>query len=367
MVQTDSPAPDVEVQTDMSVPNVEVGIEPSATEPDALSFGWRRWAAVSLLRGTAVSDVVEILSESAGISDVVAGALCGQILGDPTFEAARWAMGHLAKLESVLDMRQAMRELADPPDTVDRRRGLTRREFLEQYYSTNTPVLLEDVCDEWPARHLWSPQYLADRLGAVEVEVMAGRDQDSRYEINLEEHRTRMPFADYVERVLGTHWSNDVYLTANNHLLSEPSAEPLWDDFTFDTRYMRADSNKSETFLWFGPAGTVTQLHHDVMNILFQQVDGWKLFVLISPMDTHRVSNSIGVYSDVDPLMPDLDRFPRFRGVRQYQITVGPGEALFIPVGWWHHVTALEQSISVSSTSLVFRNKVEWSNPWVVL
>lgn len=335
-------------------------------DTDEVSFVWRRWAAISLLRGTPLATVVEKMS-AGGIPEALAATVCGRILSDPTLEAAKWAMGHLGKLESVLDMRQQMRELAGPSNEVDRRKGLTRTSFLEEYYSTNTPVLLEDVCDQWPARSLWSPSYLVEKLGNAEVEVMTGRGSGYSYELNLDTHRTKMAFDNYVERVMATDWSNEVYLVANNHLLADESAAPLWNDFTLDRRYLRRDEARTQTFLWFGPAGTVTALHHDVMNILFHQVDGWKHFVLISPMDTHRLSNSVGVFSDVNPLAPDLDRFPRFAKVRPLQVTVGPGDALFVPVGWWHHVTALETSLSVSCTSFVFPNTVPWSNPTVVL
>jgi hypothetical protein len=38
--------------------------------------------------------------------------------------------------------------------------------------------------------------------------------------------------------------------------------------------------------MWFGPAGTVTRLHHDVMNVMLHQVDGWKHVILVPPQDT---------------------------------------------------------------------------------
>jgi ribosomal protein L16 Arg81 hydroxylase len=42
-----------------------------------------------------------------------------------------------------------------------------------------------------------------------------------------------------------------------------------------------------------------------------------------------------------------------------------PGEAIFIPVGWWHHVKSLEVSISVSFTNFVFPNYYEWKYPHI--
>jgi hypothetical protein len=48
-------------------------------------------------------------------------------------------------------------------------------------------------------------------------------------------------------------------------------------------------------FLWFGPGGTYTPLHHDVMNVLFVQIAGRKEFTLISPLASPCVANNVGV------------------------------------------------------------------------
>jgi len=58
-----------------------------------------------------------------------------------------------------------------------------------------------------------------------------------------------------------------------------------------------------------------------------------------------------GVYSPVDPEHPDLDAFPEFAEASVKEVVISPGEALFIPVGFWHHVRSLEVSISVSFTT----------------
>jgi hypothetical protein len=46
----------------------------------------------------------------------------------------------------------------------------------------------------------------------------------------------------------------------------------------------------------------------------------------------------------VDPEAPDLARFPRYRqAFAAAQVAeLGPGDALFMPKYWWHHVTSLD-------------------------
>jgi hypothetical protein len=48
--------------------------------------------------------------------------------------------------------------------------------------------------------------------------------------------------------------------------------------------------------------------------------------------------------SMVDLRNPDLDRYPRFaQALEQAQVAeLGPGDALYIPYFWWHHVESLE-------------------------
>jgi len=335
---------------------------PDPTGPEGsrtLTDDWRRWAALSMLRGMSVAQAVATMV-SQGIAEGDAAAACAVLFSDPAFDAGKSVMQQLRKLESILDVRQQMQDLSAPPREVDRRSGLTRQAFLREYYAPNRPVILEDACDQWPALSLWTPEYLADTLGGAEVEVMTDRDADLAYEKNANAHRTRMAFDEFVAKVTATEWSNDLYLVANNKLLGSPVAAPLWQDFRLDSRYLSVKKAKKITFLWFGPSGTVTPLHHDLMNVMFHQVRGWKRFILISPLETHALANSVGVYSDVDPLSPDLERFPRFAKTHPYQFTLGPGDTLFVPVGWWHHVQALEVSVSVSSTSFVFPNAVKW-------
>jgi hypothetical protein len=335
---------------------------PGQSNGDRLPVEWRRWAAVALMKGAPVPEVLGTLAAQ-GFPEGEATRYTASLYDDPALDAGRWLAQQLQKVNSVLTMRETMRALSDVPLDVDRRTGVGQKEFLDRYYSQNTPVLMTDSCDQWPALSLWNPPYLAEKLGSVEVEVMAGRESDPDYEINANEHRFMMPFDEFVAKIEGASRSNDTYLVANNKLLATEAALPLWDDFTLDERYLVPDPQRNQAFLWFGPAGTVTPLHHDVINVLFNQVDGWKHFILIPSLAVHRVYNNLAVYSAVDPLKPDPEQYPLFAGAQQIHLDVGPGETLFIPAGWWHHVEATDASISISFTNFAFSNDIEWKNP----
>jgi hypothetical protein len=335
---------------------------PENANGDRLPIEWRRWAAVALMKGAPLPEVLGTLAAQ-GFPEGDAIRYTASLYDDPALDAGRWLAQQLQKVNSMLTMRETMRALSDVPLDVDRRSGVSQKEFLDRYYSQNTPVVMTDSCDQWPALSLWNPAYLVEKLGSTEVEVMAGRESDPDYEVNSNDHRFMMPFDEFVAKIEGASRSNDTYLVANNKLLATEAALPLWDDFTLDERYLVPDQNRNHAFLWFGPAGTVTPLHHDTINVLFNQIDGWKHFILIPSLEIHRVYNNLAVYSAVDPLNPDLNQYPLFADVQQLHLDVGPGQTLFIPAGWWHHVEATEASISISFTNFAFSNNIEWDNP----
>jgi Cupin-like domain len=332
--------------------------------PDAIPYAWQRWAVAQLVGGRGLGDVVaEMVSR--GLNQESSYAVCLDLASHPAVEVARWSAERLAKLESVLNVRQQLRDLTPVGSEVEHLSGLSGQEFLEDYYSANLPVVLTDVADGWAAVNNWSPSYLARSIGSEPVEIMTDRDSDEQFEVNSNSHRSTMPFDQYVEHVTAAAWSNDKYLVANNHLLEKPAAAALWPDFAIDERYLDPGRTDGSVFLWFGPGGTVTPLHHDVANVLFVQVYGRKLVRLRSPLESHCVYNDIGVYSQVDAAQPDLDAHPLFARTRPFNVLLEPGQALFIPVGWWHHVTALDTSISLSFTNFHWPNAFEWRHPHI--
>jgi lysine-specific demethylase 8 len=103
---------------------------------------------------------------------------------------------------------------------------------------------------------------------------------------------------------------------------------------------------------WLGPAGTLTPLHFDVARNVFCQVVGVKRVLLAAPRDAAGGgAGGLENTSDEDPERASAAEAEAGvaggRG-RFVEALLGPGDALYIPPGWWHHVRALTASASVS-------------------
>jgi Cupin-like domain len=330
-----------------------------------LAPGWRRWIAENLMLRVADADILRIVEEG-GVEARHANALLAEVRSDPIYEAGNWMAQRMAKLQSLLDIHAELARLRPSSERVERRIRPNREGFLQDFYARNEPAVLLGITDGWRAKTEWSPQYLKDHFGSVMVEVMAEREADAEYEVNCHRHKTLMRFCDYIDVVEQSDHSNDVYLVANNHLLERPELAPLLDDFIMPEEYLDPLQHAGHVFFWFGPRGTLTPLHHDVTNVLFVQVLGRKRFRLIPSLQTHRVYNDIGVFSQVDPDNVDLSLHPLFAEVQPLEFIVEPGEALFIPIGWWHQVESLDLSISLSFTNFAFPNDYQWEHPEIV-
>lgn len=329
---------------------------------NALPEAWRRWIAENKMLKVGEQQLVDILEE-AGFNEVDSRRELQALDSIPAYQAGVWLAQRLRKLESILGLYRSLSELSSQSQTIERRQDLSRTEFLEEYYAKNRPVVLAGMMQNWRALSVWNPDYLKSVCGDETIEVMTGRESNPFYEIELDKHRTSMVLKDFIDMVVSGGATNDYYLVANNFFFKNEKAKRLYDDIEMFPEYLDANDRSDTGSFWFGPAGTVTHLHHDLINILAAQVYGRKHVILASPNQTPLLYNNIGVYSQVNCEEPDYERHPLFKDVRTIDLILEPGEVLFIPVGWWHYVKALEVSITVSFTNFLFPNRYGWNNP----
>jgi hypothetical protein len=323
---------------------------------------WRRWIADSKFAGIDDHIIVQQLIVH-GISPSSARLEVSSVNENPYFQSGHKFVQLLQKSESYANIIAELASLAPHSQSIDSKPDISRADFLANYYAKNTPIILTEITKNWSALSLWNPDYLKDSYGQVEIEVQGDRDRDRLYEINVDQHRQKMRMADYADNVVNGGETNNYYMVANNGNLEKTALRGLLDDIEIFPEYLNPHDVDGKVFFWFGPAGTITPWHHDPANLIFVQVYGRKTWKIIPPYYTHMMYNYRGVFSKVDVENPDYDKYPLFQKIPIIEVTLNAGDAIFMPVGWWHAVKSQDISISMSFTNFVFPNKYEWKYP----
>ncbi|HIK12511.1 MAG TPA: cupin-like domain-containing protein [Oscillatoriaceae cyanobacterium M33_DOE_052] len=329
---------------------------------------WRRWIASQKLQGVADGAIVhEIVKKGYDIR--IAQAEVRAIAAHPCFQLSSELAAkvqtmegelnlqtqQIQRLEYQLDIYHQIEKTSPKYGTIERVSRPSRQEFLEKYYLTNTPVIITDIMSNWPGLKLWNPDYLKAKYGDVLVDVQFNRTANPLYEIEKSKHKKTMPLGEYADLVVNGGVTNDYYMVPFNGNLYKKELQGLFEEMDIFPEYLDPLKQNQIAF-WFGPAGTVTPLHYDAISSLLTQVYGRKRIRLISPNQKHLVYNYQTYFSSVDLENPDLDKYPRFRDVNIMETVLHPGEVMFMPVGWWHHVNGLDITISVSFMNFLFDN-----------
>ena len=328
----------------------------------ALPPDWVQWIAEQRLRECTPAPMLQTMV-AAGHDATLAAQAIAQAETDPMMLAARRMQQIQRKLESVAANLQLIWELDPHYAEVERIAEPPLQEFVRRYVIGCRPVVLTGVAADWRALARWSPADPKARLGHTDVEVQAERDANPHYEQEKLAHRRRARLADFVDQVLAGGPTNDYYLTANNEMLRRPEFAPLLADIGTLPRLCDRAALAERSSFWFGPGGTVTPLHHDTIMLFHTQIVGRKRWRFISPLHTPRLYNHHNVFSAVNLDAPDLVRHPAFAGVKVLDVVAGPGDTVFLPLGWWHQVSSLEVSLSFSYSNLALPNAYTYQHP----
>jgi Cupin-like domain len=195
----------------------------------------------------------------------------------------------------------------------------------------------------WPALDRWSPEYLTEKVGSIEVQV-----RNYGENVGVPKHKwkqycrfDKMTMGEYFRKVAAGE-AKHIYLAQVNitkelkALLPDIEKPPFLNFFSLDP------------VIWIGPGGHVEPLHFDTSHSVIGEVIGKKRVVMYSPEHYRALYpfpfwSPIGVtFSQLDIDHPDLALFPRFKGARAVECTIEAGDILFIPAGWWHQVYCLD-------------------------
>jgi hypothetical protein len=303
--------------------------------------------------------VVEALVR-AGVPPELARREVEQTAASAALGEARRLQRRVEALEQMIRLRAEHRATQDR--SIARRTMPTVEEFLASYWIPGVPVIIEDLVRRWPAFMSWSPAYFAEHYGDVVVQACIGRSKILDPDPEWSQVCRELPMKELVGRIETAGTSNDVYVIAKNAAFRRPGLSGLAHDLVLPPEYFGPVADLERMGFWFGPAGTHTPLHHDGDNVMFCQVFGRKRVRLAAPDSVALLDRSRGVYSSWDPvdLTPDDPE-------RLFELVLLPGDALFIPAGWWHQVDALDASASVSILQFAWPNDFSWYRPGSLL
>eukprot|EP00931_Biecheleriopsis_adriatica_P075479 TRINITY_DN49331_c0_g1_i1.p1 TRINITY_DN49331_c0_g1~~TRINITY_DN49331_c0_g1_i1.p1 ORF type:complete len:507 (+),score=112.94 TRINITY_DN49331_c0_g1_i1:104-1624(+) len=234
-----------------------------------------------------------------------------------------------------------------------KRKDITPEWFLKEVACKAEPIIVEDVCDGWPAMDRWSIDALEERFRHVPFKV--AKDDKGK--------KLRTKFKYYADYLRNQKDDNPLYLFETN-MDDNAYIRPLMDDYEVPDIFphdwfsmVNADSRPP--FRWFciGPKRSGTTVHTDPLGTAAWNVvtHGCKRWVLFEPKESKKQVKGKDLLQPgeddeaimyFDFVLPRIKR--AYPDLKVYEGLQNPGEVIFVPGDWWHGVLNLEDTVAVT-------------------
>jgi hypothetical protein len=219
-------------------------------------------------------------------------------------------------------------------------------------------VILLDALQQWQALTKWSPEFFRAEFGSRRINVQDERMTVSEFVARVVEATEENP-APYLTGVGPGNYFLDIFPELAADIAPIPEyLLPNW----LGERYLapllaRRLNRGPKAEIFFGGKGSgFPVIHWDSLHFhaFNGQVYGEKQWYLYAPSQSDFLypRQPGGNQSRIDDVIhPDHERFPLFAKATCHQGTLGSGEMLFIPAGWWHTTRMSCPSISIAMNS----------------
>lgn len=228
-------------------------------------------------------------------------------------------------------------------------------EFRKQYYLPQKPVVIRRLSHQWPAFRKWNWDYFKEIVGAIEVGVYNNVKSDAYTPINKADGY--MKFGEYLDLIRQGPVELRIFLF--NIFQHAPE---LVNDFTWPEDYLKGFV-KSYPMLFTGGAGSITHMHFDIdlSHILHTQFAGRKRVLMFPYKEQHKLYRKpyevlslvdFSRYYLADQSKVDYEKYPALKKAVGYDHILEPGDTLFMPAGYWHHMEYLDSGFAMSLRAL---------------
>jgi hypothetical protein len=226
--------------------------------------------------------------------------------------------------------------------------------FKEQFYNPQKPVVIKNLAKAWPAYQKWTWDYFKKLVGDQRVGLYNNVKSDAYTPINTaDDYKT---FGEYIDMISKGPAGWRIFLfNIFDH------APELVKDFTWPEHLMKGFVKKYP-MLFTGGASSITHMHFDIdlSNIVHTQFAGRKRVLLFPYGEQHKLYRKpFEVLSMVDfshfnteRSKIDYEQFPALREAKGYELVLEPGDTLFMPAGYWHHMEYLDSGFAMSLRAL---------------
>ena len=228
--------------------------------------------------------------------------------------------------------------------------------FDREFFSRKHPCILGNLVSQWNAFQEWSIDFFKQNHGNRTVPIELGRDYRQKGW-----RQEFMTMKDFIEKFFesSSRSGGDVVGYLAHHQLFDQIPSLRADVLTPDYCVLDAAESEDPSYLptptanfWFGPRGTRSPLHHDPEDNILCQVLGTKLILLIDPCFSSRLAPLDGPQNNTSSVIFASPTFSQdhkcLKSLPCFTVVLRPGDALYIPKGWWHFCEAATASISVS-------------------
>lgn len=241
----------------------------------------------------------------------------------------------------------------------------TQDSFVATALKGQEPLVIKNsIANRWPARKLWSPKYLQSKFKKLEgIYENSNRWFGPYYD-------TQKPLTTYT-----THpnpYKTDVILTSKeffnriqnpipgryHYLTSDIDSLGNWgaiDDLYPLDDMLSPNPSRSSINVWIGQPHVIAHCHYDGYHNFYTQLYGRKKFTLLRPTQwpglyPYPFLHPSHAQAQVNLSRPsDAKEFPLSGSqLEVYEITLEPGDVLYMPPLWFHHVESMSTSISVN-------------------